>query len=69
MKTEPGSGGTKTSQHPLTSVNDNRSIDRKISDGILLVVPVRIQGHEYRALVDSGATRSFISPARVTESG
>ena len=33
------------------------------------MVPVRIQGREYRALVDSGATRSFISPACVTESG
>ena len=69
MKTEPGNGGTKTSQHQLTSVTDNRSIDRKIDDGILLVVPVRIQGREYRALVDSGATRSFISPACVTETG
>ena len=33
------------------------------------MVPVRIQGHEYRALIDSGATRSFISPACITETG
>ena len=45
----------------------HQSIDREIEDGILLVVPVRIQGREYRALIDSGATRSFISPACITE--
>ena len=64
---EPGQGEEKTSQKQLTSVAVNQSIDREISDGILLVVPVRIQGREYRALIDSGATRSFISPACITE--
>ena len=59
----------KTSQKQLTSVAVNQSIDREISDGILLVVLVRIQGREYRALIDSGATRSFISPACITETG
>ena len=38
-------------------------------DGILLVVPARIFGHEVRALIDSGATRNFISPAGVTQCG
>ena len=57
----PGHGEEKTSQKQLTSVAVHQSIDREISDGILLVVPVRIQGREYRALIDSGATRSFIS--------
>ena len=51
------------------SIAINQSIDREISDGILLVVPVRIHGHEYRALIDSGVTRSFISPACITETG
>ena len=70
MKTiEPGQGESKTSQKQLTSVAVNQSIDREISDGILLVVPVRIHGREYRALIDSGATRSFISPACITETG
>ena len=68
MKTiDPGQGEDKTSQKQLTSVAVNQSIDREISDGILLVVPVRIHGCEYRALIDSGATRSFISPACITE--
>ena len=70
MKTiEPGQGEDTTSQKQLTSVAVNQSIDREISDGILLVVPVRIHGREYRALIDSGATRSFISPACITETG
>ena len=38
-------------------------------DGILLVVPTRIFDHEVRALIDSGATRNFISPAGVTKCG
>ena len=42
---------------------------RNEEDGILLVVPVRIFGHEIRALIDSGATRCFISPAGVTQCG
>ena len=70
MKTiEPGKGESKTSQKQLTSVVVNQSIDREISDGILLVVPVCIHGREYRALIDSGATRSFISPACINETG
>ena len=38
-------------------------------DAILLVVPARIFGHEIRALIDSGATRNFISPAGVIQCG
>ena len=70
MKTiEPGQGESKTLQRQLTSIAVNQSLDRKISDGILLVVPVHIHGHEYRALIDNGATRSFISPTCITETG
>ena len=35
----------------------------------MLVVPARIFGHEVRALIDSGTTRNFISPAGVTQCG
>ena len=38
-------------------------------DGILLIVPAWIFGHEVHALIDSGATRNFISPAGVTKCG
>ena len=34
-----------------------------------MVVPARIFGQEVRALIDSGATRCFISPAGVTRCG
>ena len=34
-----------------------------------MVVPARIFGHEVRALIDSGATCNFISPAGVTQCG
>ena len=44
-------------------------IPRCEEDGILMVVPARIFGREVRALIDSGATRNFISPAGVTQCG
>ena len=36
--------------------------DRTMDDGILLIVSVQICGREFRALIDSGATRNFVSP-------
>ena len=58
--------------HPQLSVvstEDQSKNPRDEEDGILLVVPARIFGHEVRALIDSGATRNFISPAGVTKCG
>ena len=58
--------------HPQLSVvstEDQSKNPREEEDGILLVVPARIFGHEVRALIDSGATRNFISPAGVTKCG
>ena len=50
--------------------NENQSTNpHKEEDGILLVVPARIFGHEICALIDGGATRIFISPARVLQCG
>ena len=42
---------------------------RKIEDGILLVVTARIYGHTLRALIDSGATRCFLSASVVKPLG
>ena len=42
---------------------------RGIDDGLLLVVTARINGHAVRALIDSGATRCFVTPACVTAVG
>ena len=41
---------------------ENAENVRDEEDGILLIVPVRIYGKVFRALVDSGASRCFISP-------
>ena len=40
-----------------------------IKDGLLLVVTTRINGHSVRALIDSGATRCFVTPACITAIG
>ena len=66
--------GVGTPQEPQTQLSagstENQSTNpRNEEDGILLVVPVWIFGHEIRALIDSGATRCFISPAGVTQCG
>ena len=39
---------------------------RFVDDGLLLVVTARINGHAVRALIDSGATRCFVTPVCVT---
>ena len=38
---------------------------REKDDGVLLVVTAQLYGKKCRALVDSGATRSFIMPTAV----
>ena len=42
---------------------------RSVDDGLLLVVTARINGHAVRAMIYSGATRCFITPACVTTVG
>ena len=66
--------GDATPKEPHTQLSvvstENQSTNpRDEEDGILLVVPLRIFGHEVRALIDSDATRNFISPAGVTQCG
>ena len=38
-----------------------KNISRVKEDGILLIVPVNINGKEFSTLIDSGATRCFIT--------
>ena len=40
--------------------SDKNVENRKIDDCILLVIPACIYGHKICALVDNGATRSFV---------
>ena len=56
-------------QLSAVSIENQSPIPRAEEDGILMVVPARIFGREIRALIDSGATRNFISPAGVTQCG
>ena len=45
------------------------SLGRRIEGGLLLVVFTKIYGHTVKALIDSGATRCFVTPAFVTTYG
>ena len=53
----------------VVSMKDQPQNPRSKEDGVLMVVPARIFGREVRALIDSGASRCFISPATVTKCG
>ena len=45
------------------------SLGRRIEDGLLLLVSTKIYGHTVKALIDSGATRCFVTPACVMTCG
>ena len=68
---EMGDAGPQEPRRQLSVVSTkNQSTNPLLEEvGILLVVPTWIFGHEIRALIDSDATRSFISLARVTQWG
>ena len=42
---------------------------RLMKDGLLLVVTAKINEHSVRALIDSGATRCFVTPSCVIALG
>ena len=44
-------------------IDEGCKIDRTPEDGVLLIVPVVIKGKICKALIDSGATRCFVSPS------
>ena len=58
-KGEPSAAGTE----------QLNKFPRSVKDGLLLVVTARINGHPVRTLIDSGATRCFVTPACVTAVG
>ena len=72
--TEANIGCSTVGEMPRTQLSavtfkDQPKNPRQQEDGVLMVVPARIFGQEVRALIDSGATRCFISPAGVTKCG
>ena len=50
-------------------IDEGCKIDRTPEDGVLLIVPVVIKGKIYKALINSGATRCFVSPYCMTVAG
>ena len=65
---ESGEGSPQEPRTQLSAVvaRYQSPVPRSEEDRILFIVPARIFGQELRALIDSGASRSFISPAGVT---
>ena len=63
--------GTKDKKEQPTAVGSKQQnkIHKTIDDGLLLVVLARINGHMVRALIDSGATKCFVTLACVTAVG
>ena len=45
---------------------ENKKVIRTVKDGLLMVVAASICGRKIRTLIDSGATRCFVSPHRIT---
>ena len=62
-------GKDKKGQETAEGSKQQNKTPRGINDGLLLVVTARINGHPVRALIDSGATRCFVTPACVTAVG
>ena len=72
--TEANISNSSAQEMPQTQLcavsNKDQPINpRSKEDGVLMIVPARIFGREVRALIDSGASRCFISPATVTLCG
>ena len=53
----------------VVSTTNQSTNPQNEEDGILSVVSTWIFGHEIRALIDSSATRNFISPDGLTQCG
>ena len=52
-----------------TGKTEQKKVIRTVEDGLLMVVSATIYGRKIRTLIDSGATRCFVSPACITACG
>ena len=59
----------KEGEPSVAGMKQLNKIPRLMKDGLLLVVTARINGHPVRTMIDSGATRCFVTPACVTAVG
>ena len=62
-------GGKAQKEDSTTEGSQQNKFPRTLSDGVLLVVTTRINGHSVHALIDSGATQCFVTPACMTAIG
>ena len=63
-KKEQESGGRVTAEK-----SQQNKFTRTSEDGLLSVVPTKIYGKEVKTLIDSGASRCFVTPSCVTKVG
>ena len=61
--------GIKQDEKESMEKERKNSLGRRIEDGLLLVVSTKIYGHTIKAVIDSGATRCFVTPTCVTTCG
>ena len=66
---DPSTGQSVQHWFAVHSQSAPVSANRSVDDGLLLIVPVHIFGKKCRALIDSGATRCFMSPECVVRCG
>ena len=59
----------KDKKGQLTAGLKQNKFSRIVEDGLLLVVPARINGHCVLTLINSGATRCFVAPACIAAVG
>ena len=50
-------------------IKSSSSSRRKMEDGLLLVILVRIYDHNSRAVIDGGSTLFWVTPSRITTCG
>ena len=59
----------KKGEPSAAGIEQLNKFPRSVKDGLLLVVIARINGHPVRALIDSDATRCFVTPAYIIAVG
>ena len=68
-RVDSGKKEEKDKKGQSTAGLKQNKISRTVDDGLLLVIPAWINGQCVRALIDSGATRCFVTPACITTVG
>ena len=59
----------KVKRGAIAEGSQQHKIMRNVDDGLLLVVPTKIYGKKVKTLIDSGATRCFVTPSYIAKVG